>query len=261
MIALGAFLAVGPSFLPGKSAYEGGRMQEARDLLEQAVAEAPQEAEPYLYRALARVELGDSSGARGDFDRALDLRPGSAMGHHYYGDLLLSAGDLDAAELHLRRALDVDPGYARARYRMGDLFRRRGKIDEAIASYERSAREDPSGSGWHSVGDVLLERGDHARAVEAFEKDLIDHPDCYEARIDAAALYLGDGDAWRAAEHYGESLRYHPGDPRATKGLRHAHRTIAIRWLLAGGLPALGLGTLLGFVFARRGRRAPRTPS
>ena len=95
VIALRVLLAIGPSFSPGKSAYEQGRMQEALGLLDRAVSEAPDEPDPYLYRALTRVELGDTKGARADFDRTLLLRPDSAMAHYFYGDLLLSAGELD----------------------------------------------------------------------------------------------------------------------------------------------------------------------
>ena len=230
-------------------------MQEALGLLDRAVSEAPDEPDPYLYRALTRVELGDTKGARADFDRTLLLRPDSAMAHYFYGDLLLSAGELDAADLHLRRALQIDPAYAWARYRLGDLLRQRGKLTEAVASYELSAKEDPSGGGWHSIGDLWLERGDRRRASEAFEKDLLDHPECYEARVNVAAVYLRDGDPWRAAEHYAASLRYHPGDAHAEEGLRGARRTIALRWLAVGGLPALGVGALLGFLVGRRRAR------
>jgi tetratricopeptide (TPR) repeat protein len=256
VISLRILLAVGPSFAPGKSAYEQGRMQEAIGLLDRAVREAPDEADPYLYRALTREELGDANGARADFERTLVLRPDSAMGHYFFGDLLLSANELDAAELHLRRALEIDPAYAWARYRMGDLLQKRGKFAEAVAAYQASANEDPSGGGWHAIGDLWLERGDRRRAAEAFEKDLLDHPECYEARVNAAAVYLGDGDPWRAVEHYAASLRYHPGDTRAEDGLRRARRSIELRWLMTGGIPALGVGLLIGALAARLRRRS-----
>lgn len=248
-------LAVGPSFQPGKAAYEQGRMQEAVASLDRAVGEAPEEAEPYLYRALARGEVGDTKGARADFEKALALRPDSAMAHYFFGDMLLSAGEIDPAESHLRRALAIDPAYAWAHYRLGDLLRKRGRLDEAIGEYERSMKSDPRGGGWHAIGDLWLDRNDRRRAAEAYEKDLMGHPECHEARVNAAATYLDEGEAWRAAAHYEASLRYHPGDERATEGLRRARRAMRVRAWLRAGAPALAAGLLLGFLAGRARRR------
>lgn len=121
----------------------------------------------------------------------------------------------------------------------------------------QQATDDPEGAAdWHSLGDRHLSRGDRAGALAAFEQDLFGHPECYEARINAAAIRLDDGDAWGAAEHYGVSLRYHPGDARAAEGLARARRALALRYAPFAAAPALVAGILVGVALARRRRRS-----
>jgi tetratricopeptide (TPR) repeat protein len=206
-------------------------MDEALPLLEQAVKEAPDEGEPYLYRALVLVEKGKMDRALADFRRALEEAPGWHEAHYHYGDALLTLGRLEEAEPQLRRALECQGRIrAWANYRMGDLLRQRGNVKGAIAAYLESVRLDPQGSGHHAIGDLRLERGEPREALAAYERDLRHHPECYEARVNVATMYLDDDRPERAARHFAASLRYHPDDPRALRGLARARLAQGERW-------------------------------
>jgi TolB-like protein len=51
----------------------------------------------------------DVTGAHGEFTRALELNPNSAIARHYYSWFLIATGRFDEAQEHLRRALELDP--------------------------------------------------------------------------------------------------------------------------------------------------------
>jgi len=74
----------------------------------------------------------------------------------------------------------------------------------------------------HGLGNRLLAKGDRRGAAAAYERDLLRHADCYEARINVAAIYLKIEDPARAARQYRASLRFHVEDARAYRGLGEA---------------------------------------
>jgi Tfp pilus assembly protein PilF len=227
-----------------RSAYERGRrlyeqgddMAAARAALDEAVRLDATLAEAYLYRALVREDVGGLADARGDFERALALAPGSREVQRRFGDALAAAGDLTAAEQRYRRALEIDSGYGEAWYQLGRLHRSRGQLDQAIACFEKDAALEPTGAAHHELAEIFLLRRDDARAASELQADLRADPSCYDSRLALAGLALERRDFAGARDQYRISLGYHPADARALSGLGRAY--------LALGDYEMAVGTL-----------------
>jgi TolB-like protein/Flp pilus assembly protein TadD len=132
----------------------------------------------------------DYSGAEHEFRRALALKPGSALGHMWYGWYLGLMGRFEESFKELRRAQDLDP------------------------------LADQINSG---VGIILYWSGQPERAIEQFRKVLELNPNYYLALIFLAEIYEQKGDLVSAIAIM-EKLEQAANDPLslATVGFVHA---------------------------------------
>ena len=89
------------------SARDFGR---ALSLCDGCVALEPGQATHYANRSLAKLRLGDPSGAAADARAAVRLRPGWGRAHYRLGCALLGAGDFGGALDALEASLARDPG-------------------------------------------------------------------------------------------------------------------------------------------------------
>jgi tetratricopeptide (TPR) repeat protein len=110
---------------------------EAELELEQLILEFPDYPGPYVNLAIVYARDGRIDEARDALDNALAIDPGHAAANNQLGMLLREQGEFEAAESAYRTAIESDPGYALAHYNLGvllDLYMRREA--EALESYE-----------------------------------------------------------------------------------------------------------------------------
>lgn len=91
----------------GVTLFDDGRMEEARDCLEQAVRIRPSEFKAVYNRGKLRLHMGDNEGALADLDKATSLKPQHAAAHEWFADALDRFGKEDEAELHRRIASEL----------------------------------------------------------------------------------------------------------------------------------------------------------
>jgi len=115
----------------------------------------PTTAEEYIARGYDRLDIQhrtyattdfDKSieflkDALGDFDRAVELTPGSSLGHSLRALALIELGRLDEADTALKKAFAFDRIHPRAYQMRGMLNARRGRYEESIADYSRYLSE------------------------------------------------------------------------------------------------------------------------
>lgn len=145
----------------------------AKEAATKAVLLDPDLSEAHTSLAFAlEMSTWDWDGAESEYRRALELNPGYATAHHWYGyhlmtvgrndegiaelklaesldplSLIISAGVADAyyiahmvddATRQLHKTLEMDPNFAMAHYQMGQVLAHRGKFDAAIAEFQRA---------------------------------------------------------------------------------------------------------------------------
>ena len=112
---------------------DGGRLQD--------------EALNYRAQGLELQQHGDTNGAMGMLQKAIQLDPSYPTPHNDLGILYESIGRLDDAEHEYQAALALNPSYAKAHTNLALLYERQGKKDLAAAHwfqrYTLGAPSDP----------------------------------------------------------------------------------------------------------------------
>ena len=163
-----SYYGLSSAHVPAKEAMPKARAAAVRALeMDDALAEA--------HASLGLVKVfyeWDWTGAETEYRRAIELNPGYASAHHWYGWYLALMGRLDQATVEMKRAqeldplsleitadlglsfffarkydgaieqfqkaLDMDPNFIWARFFIGWADEQRGLIDEAITEYQRA---------------------------------------------------------------------------------------------------------------------------
>jgi TolB-like protein/Tfp pilus assembly protein PilF len=110
---------------------------------------------------LARADTYESNWADADKEywRALELSPGSAAVHRYYGEYLLRIGHLEEGLAEGRIALELDPISPSAAHFVADMLRYLGRYDDSVAQLRKALELNPSSGILHQeLGLVFMSR-------------------------------------------------------------------------------------------------------
>jgi TolB-like protein/Tfp pilus assembly protein PilF len=122
----------------------------------------------------ARIALNyemDWARAGEGYRRALELNPGYANAHHWYGYYLLLTGRLKEGEAEIRRALDLDPLSPIINANVGMAFYFGRDYDAAIAHWRKALEMHRNYRLLHIyVATALLGKGLHREAIAELEK-------------------------------------------------------------------------------------------
>lgn len=164
-LVLGGF---GIATLAPKDAYP-----KAREAVERAleIDDTLAEAHASFGYCLADYDWNWTAAER-EFNRALELKPGYAVAHHWYGFLFLAAfGRLDEAIGEMRYALDLDPLSLPVGSNIGLILYLARRYEEALAHFQRNLEMDRSFvyTNWQ-IGLAYEECGRYKDAIAAFQK-------------------------------------------------------------------------------------------
>ena len=108
------------------------------------------------------------------FHKAIDLNPGYATAHFWYGfHYLAMTGRLEEALAEAELAVSLDPLSAIAQEGRGFVLMVSRRYEEAIEQYRLLLEFEPSFyKAWTSQGRVYAQMGDYARAIKMYEKGL-----------------------------------------------------------------------------------------
>lgn len=136
----------------------------------QVITVKPYLAEPYFYRAIAKIQLEDYMGAEADCTSALALNPFMPGAYYARGFARVKLNDLTGAESDLAKSLEYNPDnpdLLRIRIWVYELEK---KYDKALididALVKKNGKEDSQLA--MDKGQVLLEKGDTLGAMQSF---------------------------------------------------------------------------------------------
>ena len=183
----------------GVTLTRGGRNAEAVQELQRALAVEPNhdEARRYLGRSLAA--LGRVDEAVAEWRKALVLRPNNWQVLSDMGLALYQATRYDEAEAAYRQLIELQPDNVIGFQMLGTVNQVRGRNDEALAFYEKAIAISPVPQALSNMGALYHERGDFARAVDAYRRAI-------EQRPNAAATHRNLGDSLLRLGRGGEAL-------------------------------------------------------
>jgi TolB-like protein/DNA-binding winged helix-turn-helix (wHTH) protein/Flp pilus assembly protein TadD len=176
----------------------------ARDAASRAVLLNPALSEAHTSLAFALdISTWDWSGAEREFRRALDLNPGYATAHHWYGYHLMMVGRDDEGIAELKRAESLDPLSLIISAGVADVLFIAHRFDEAMRQLQKTLEMDPNFAMAHyQRGQVLVQQHKLDAAISEFGRaiELAGHSPAFDANL--ANAYAASGrttDARRTA--------------------------------------------------------------
>ena len=129
----------------------------------------PYLAEPYFYRAIAKIQLEDYQGALRDCNAAIERNPFSPGCYYARGYIYRQLNQLELAEADYTEALRFSPENRTYMILRADTRALLKHYDAALEDIDQLLRREPqSASGWSERGRVCMLKGDTLLALDAF---------------------------------------------------------------------------------------------
>ena len=130
----------------------------------------PASGEAHASLALALSHQRSWAAAENEFKRALQLSPGYANAHHWYGDYLSVVGRPEEALVEAKRAFELDPLSPIINTWLGYRYFYARRYDEAIEQERRILEFDPSFAAAHLLlGQAYVQKRLHAQAISELQ--------------------------------------------------------------------------------------------
>jgi eukaryotic-like serine/threonine-protein kinase len=112
-------------------------------------------------------------GVLDEFQRAIQLNPGDANGHHWYALALADAGKDENAISEMKLAQELDPRSLIINANLSWVLYLAGKDDDAIAQAQKTIAMDPSFAVAHGyLGQAYLAKGEYEKALRELQQAL-----------------------------------------------------------------------------------------
>ncbi|ACH38126.1 TPR domain protein [Citrifermentans bemidjiense Bem] len=148
-----------------------------------AVKKSPAKLRPHQNLALYYGKAGRLEEARQELQQAIAIKPDDFELHNNLGIVYRQQGNLDAAILEYERALQLEPADAMARYNLGNAYLGRGRYQEALEQYQSCLKLIPDYDDLHNnMGIVYNKAGQSDAAIKEFQEALRLNPANAHAR-------------------------------------------------------------------------------
>jgi len=193
----------------GLAYLQQGNIEVARDKLERALSQNPNDPSVHTAVAILYDRLGEDRKAEQHFNTALRMRPHDPTVQNYYGVFQCKRKRYAAGEKMLLKAA-ASPLYQTPEVALnnaGVCARNAGRLDAAEDYFRRATDLRPQfAEGWLQLGEVNFQRGKYPAARDCLQRHL------NLVRASSTALWLGlrieraTGNA-QQAEAYGRRLK------------------------------------------------------
>lgn len=137
----------------------------------QVIKSKPYLAEPYLYRAMAKLSLDDYGGAEADLDLCLERNPFLVYAYLYRGVARQSLGNYDGAIEDYNKGLEFRPDNKQMLMNKGIAYAQKKDYDDAVNSFNDLIQAQPRHTqSYLTRGAVYAEKGDTLLALDDFNK-------------------------------------------------------------------------------------------
>ncbi|MBI5724036.1 MAG: tetratricopeptide repeat protein [Planctomycetes bacterium] len=195
---------------------DGGKIDEAIDLLDRLVAEQPGLAA--AHHALGNLLQTDGQPQRAVecYQRALSIQPDQPEILNDLGTALCESGMFDRACEQLFRAAELGGDNADILYNLGWALESSGRRDEVVAQYRKAVELDAEhGGALSNLGRLLAAAGELVEAADFLSRAVILEPDNRQACRLLAGAVARLGRLEEAAALYQKALDLDRNDPEA----------------------------------------------
>ena len=137
----------------------------------QVIKLKPYLAEPYLLRAIAKIQLSDYSGALRDCDTAIECNPFLPGAYYTRGFAYRQLGDLDKAEQDFTKALQFTPESKTYLVLRADVRAQKQQYDSALIDINYLLYREPLSPSFNfEKGVICLNKKDTTCALNCFQQ-------------------------------------------------------------------------------------------
>jgi len=217
--------------------HKAGRLQQAEQLYQQVVQNAPRHAAALHGLGVIALQTGRYLIAVDHLRDAIAADPAQA---HFHSNLAMAyrgLGRLPETEAALRDALQLGPGNPELHNNLGTVLLELKRPVEAEATWREVLRLNPKRAEAHNnLGTVLLELGRLQEARGCLQEAVRFKPDYAQAHNNLGLAYLAQGKSPEAEASWREAIRLNPGFPES-------HHNLGVA-LLEQGRPAEAEGPI-----------------
>jgi tetratricopeptide (TPR) repeat protein len=142
----------------------------ASHILEDYVAQRPEDAKAYLGLGMAYLNLLRYPDSRHALERSLQLNPNLAEAEFQLGLLEGQEGNRQDAMKHWQKAVELQPRHAQALFSLGTVYLESGELPEAETAFSRSLAADPGNmKAEYNLALVLNKLGKSEQAKQHFD--------------------------------------------------------------------------------------------
>lgn len=198
-------------------AAQGGRIEKAGALLTELCQREPRDAEAWFLLGAVHGEAGRLPEAVECAQRAVALHPDWPEAHYNLGQAYMHQQRYENAAGSYREALRLRPDYAEAGNHLGYALLQCDRPTEAAEELQRVLDRHPDFAEAHSnLGAAMLAIGRPDEAIDRFRVALRIQPDCPGTCSSLARALILQGRPEAALEVCNETLRNDPADPEAS---------------------------------------------
>jgi tetratricopeptide (TPR) repeat protein len=197
---------------------EAGRLEDAKTLLEELLAEESNDLAVWLLQAQWAVRLGQPEEmVRVAQEGIASLEPDSYDFWTTASELLIQAGKWEQAEEIIRQMARKKEDPERISYLQGLLAEAKGDWKTAVSIWRKvsSASSDPDAS--LRLAQALVQIGDRLAAIQQLRTILLRFPEHTQSHALLARWCMNEGRWAEAAEHIQQVLRKYPNHPEYRK--------------------------------------------
>ena len=167
----------------GIALQQKGRLPEAAAIFAQIRAAAPQNFDGWHLGGNMALLQGNPAAAADLYTRAVRLNPRSAIAATCLGVARMAMGDFSGAEPHLRAAVRLEPRNAEIWNQLATLLSTASRFDEAVKCHRQAVSLNPkSAQAWHGYAATLANLNISTEALDCEKRALEIDPHYAPAR-------------------------------------------------------------------------------
>jgi tetratricopeptide (TPR) repeat protein len=204
--------------LCGLAAVRGqlGAVDEARELIAQAVNVAGQNADDQIALGTTFIRINDLDRARHHLEKAIGFDPAHAGARFHLANVLMARAAVDEAVTQYEKALAFEPNNAEAHQNLGLALQRLGQFQPALSHHEAALAISPKSAVVHvSLADAYRHLGRFDAATVQYAQALAINPALTDAHINLGGCFHATGRREQAIRSYHRALTINPGLPDA----------------------------------------------
>jgi tetratricopeptide (TPR) repeat protein len=147
-----------------------GKLDEAADELERAIANHPGSDLPHLLRGRYLQQAGQPDQALAEIKKAIALRPNFWSNHMDLGLAYYGLGRYDEAAAAFQKVTELQPDNSWGFQMLGTVQHAKGDRRRALANYNRAIALGPNSAAYSNLGNLYTQEGRYPEAVSAFER-------------------------------------------------------------------------------------------